>query len=460
MDSDKTVTATFTQETPDDYTLTMAVSGNGSTTPAVGDHTYTAGRVVDITATPDSGWQFQSWSGGVADSNSATTTATMDSNKTVTATFTESGSSGVAFPFSEGFESGGLASYWTPSSTGIGRIQVTALNGPASGSHHLTMDSSHYMNFALNELVLNINLAGQSGVLLRFKHKQFNDDSNVMPPSFTGSHNSDGVAISADGNTWYKVRGLTSADGTSSAWQCYEVDLDAAVGAAGIGYNSAFKIKFQQYGKHPIVSATFPLSNGFAFDDIELYKATGDPVDPGVAAGFPFVEDFKDGALKSYWTTSSSGKGIIQVTALNGPASGTYHLTMDSSNYMNVALNELVLNINLAKQSGVMLRFKHKEFNDDSNVMPASFSGSHNSDGVAISKDGNTWYKVQGLTSADGTSSVWQCYEVDLDAAVGAAGIGYNNAFKIKFQQYGKNPIVSATFPFSDGFAFDDIEVR
>ena len=460
MNENKAVTATFTQGAPPQYTLTVSTDGQGTVALDPSGGTYDAGTEVTLTAAPSAGWQFSQWGGDLSGSVNPTT-ITMNSNKTVTATFTESGSSGVAFPFSEGFESGGLSSYWTPSSTGIGRIQVTALNGPASGSHHLTMDSSHYMNFALNELVLNINLAGQSGVLLRFKHKQFNDDSNVMPASFSGSHNSDGVAISEDGNTWYKVQGLTGADGTSSAWQCYEVDLDAAVGAAGIGYNSTFKIKFQQYGKHPIVSATFPLSNGFSFDDIELYKVTGDPVDPDAATSFPFVEDFEEGgALSSCWTPSSTGIGRIQVTALNGPASGTYHLTMDSSNYMNFALNELVLNINLAGQSGVLLRFKHKQFNDDSNVMPASFSGSHNSDGVAISEDGNTWYKVQGLTGADGTSSAWQCYEVDLDAAVGAAGIGYNNAFKIKFQQYGKNPIVSATFPFSDGFAFDDIEVR
>ncbi len=106
-----------------------------------------------------------------------------------------------------------------------------------------------------------------------------------------------------------------------------------------------------------------------------------------------------------------------------------------------------------------MLRFDHKEFNDEGYTMPSSFDGSNNSDGVAISADGNTWYKVQGLTVAEGTSSSWQCFDVDLDAAVQAAGISYNGAFKIKFQQYGKDPIVSSTFPFSDGFAFEDIEV-
>jgi uncharacterized repeat protein (TIGR02543 family) len=71
------------------YTLTMAVTGSGATTPVVGPHDYTEGTVVDITATPASGWQFDGWTGDVADPGQASTTVTMDSNKTVTANFSE-----------------------------------------------------------------------------------------------------------------------------------------------------------------------------------------------------------------------------------------------------------------------------------------------------------------------------------------------------------------------------------
>jgi len=71
------------------YTLTMAVSGSGTTTPAVGDHPYAGGTVVDITATPAGGWQFDSWTGAVAAPTSATTTVTMNADKTVTANFSE-----------------------------------------------------------------------------------------------------------------------------------------------------------------------------------------------------------------------------------------------------------------------------------------------------------------------------------------------------------------------------------
>ncbi len=87
MDADKTVTANFTAQ---NYDLTMAVSpsGGGTTTPAVGITSHGARSVVDITATPNTGYLFDSWTGDVADPNDPSTSVTMDGNKTVTANFT------------------------------------------------------------------------------------------------------------------------------------------------------------------------------------------------------------------------------------------------------------------------------------------------------------------------------------------------------------------------------------
>ncbi|MCD4766401.1 MAG: hypothetical protein K8R34_07810, partial [Methanosarcinales archaeon] len=91
MNGPKTVTVEFELIPGTQYALTMAVSGNGSTIPSVGDHNYAEGEVITISAVPDSGWQFDIWNGDVADPNLATTTVNMDTDKTVTATFTESG---------------------------------------------------------------------------------------------------------------------------------------------------------------------------------------------------------------------------------------------------------------------------------------------------------------------------------------------------------------------------------
>ena len=88
MDGDKTVTAHFVL-LPVTYDLTMAVdpAGSGATDPAAGVHTYSEGEVVAITATPNAGYQFDHWTGDVADPNAASTTVTMDGDKTVTAHF-------------------------------------------------------------------------------------------------------------------------------------------------------------------------------------------------------------------------------------------------------------------------------------------------------------------------------------------------------------------------------------
>jgi uncharacterized delta-60 repeat protein len=85
VDAHKTVTANFSQIM---YTLTMAVIGNGSTTPEVGDHLCGSGTVVDISAIPQAPNYFLGWSGsGVADPAAESTTVDVDGDKTVTAHF-------------------------------------------------------------------------------------------------------------------------------------------------------------------------------------------------------------------------------------------------------------------------------------------------------------------------------------------------------------------------------------
>ena len=88
MDSGKTVTANFI-DALSPYTLTITVNptGSGTTEPSA-TTSYPEGTVVNITANPTDGYIFNSWSGGVANPVSASTTVTMDSSKTVTAQFT------------------------------------------------------------------------------------------------------------------------------------------------------------------------------------------------------------------------------------------------------------------------------------------------------------------------------------------------------------------------------------
>ena len=90
MNGDYSITATFEETEGTYYTLTVGVTGSGSTSPATGQHTYAAGAVISISATPAGGYHFVSWTGNVgtvANVNAASTTITMNSDYSITANF-------------------------------------------------------------------------------------------------------------------------------------------------------------------------------------------------------------------------------------------------------------------------------------------------------------------------------------------------------------------------------------
>lgn len=84
MDGNKSITANFSKMI---YVLTIETYGSGTTYPFPGTHTYAAGTVITITATPGAGWWFDHWSDGVAAPKSPTTTVTINSTMVVRANF-------------------------------------------------------------------------------------------------------------------------------------------------------------------------------------------------------------------------------------------------------------------------------------------------------------------------------------------------------------------------------------
>jgi hypothetical protein len=174
--------------------------------------------------------------------------------------------SGLATILAEDFESGSLnPAYWTRTGTGPYRTQISTQFSPHGGTKHLTMDSSIDVTDARNEATLSVNLAGRTGVVLKFWAAGYNDDPSGPPPApFTGGADFDGVAISADGNTWWEVQGLRSLPST---YAMFTVNLDAAIAARGISYNSAFKIRFNQFDNYPLTT------DGIVIDDILITGA-------------------------------------------------------------------------------------------------------------------------------------------------------------------------------------------
>ncbi len=87
MNDDYLIRANFEEGA---YTLTIWVTGGGSTDPADGEHTYSGGTVVPIAAIPAVGYRFVNWTGDVdtiADIDAATTTIAMNDNYSIQANF-------------------------------------------------------------------------------------------------------------------------------------------------------------------------------------------------------------------------------------------------------------------------------------------------------------------------------------------------------------------------------------
>ncbi len=168
----------------------------------------------------------------------------------------------------ETFESGILSPAFSPySSNSFGRIQVTAPGGTGNASNFaLRMDSNVDANYALNEAVYTVDLAGASGANLSFRYNGYNDEAEPLPATFSGHRNGDGVAISADGVNWATILSAP----TAITWTTANIDLVAAATAAGMTLGPNFRIKFQQYDDF-----AYP-TDGRSYDDI-LIQGSASP---------------------------------------------------------------------------------------------------------------------------------------------------------------------------------------
>jgi hypothetical protein len=86
MYGNRAVTAYFVLN--DYYILATSVTGSGSIAKNPDQASYTYGTIVTVTAIPVSGWEFTTWSGDLNGSTNPNT-ITMNSNKSITATFVQ-----------------------------------------------------------------------------------------------------------------------------------------------------------------------------------------------------------------------------------------------------------------------------------------------------------------------------------------------------------------------------------
>ncbi|MCG3195563.1 MAG: hypothetical protein GHCLOJNM_00029 [bacterium] len=163
-------------------------------------------------------------------------------------------------PFFDGFESGRVDSRWTVTGTNDYRVRASGDFGPPSGSFHMLLDDSGVSSSkARNEATLILDLEGCEKVALSFLARRIGGDLETPPlyPIRDGA-NFDGVMISEDGVQWFEIY----AYGIGQSYERHVIDLDLAAASFGLKFNSAFRIRFNQYG-----SGVFP-SEGLAIDDV------------------------------------------------------------------------------------------------------------------------------------------------------------------------------------------------
>jgi hypothetical protein len=200
----------------------------------------------------------------------------------------------ASYPFYEDFETGVLGPDWTVNTSADGYVAVTADNGPI-GDFHVVMASAVSTSLSNASITVTLDLTGQTDVGIRFEHKEFGDEDN------TG----DGVFISADGSTYYKIYDLTGSN-SSSNYRTHAIELDAEIANLGLSYTSTFKIRFRWQDDYDIPT------DGFAFDNIEIAEGVGEPPPPGPEAN---IEQLQAPQL---WALGYDGAGMLIVNADSG----------------------------------------------------------------------------------------------------------------------------------------------
>lgn len=164
----------------------------------------------------------------------------------------------ASVPYAADFASGDLGTAWEVHATGGGQVHVVN----TGVEQYVALDNTANVFNALKELTLHVNALGQTNVTLAFREKELSSDADdPMSASFTGSDNSDGVALSVDGTTWYRIVSLTGASSTSD-FQSFSFNLTQLAASLGLVLGGDTRIRLQNFGAAGI--------SGFAFDDVNL----------------------------------------------------------------------------------------------------------------------------------------------------------------------------------------------
>ena len=212
----------------------------------------------------------------------------------------------------------------------------------------------------LNEAIWTVDLAGVPDATLRFFHAEWGDETNNLPPSFTGSVNGDGVSISDDGVNWYTV--LDAPETNPGVWTEALIDLDAAAAAAGMTLGNGFQIKFQQYDNFPLTT------DGRGYDEIEILVPSS-----GSGDWYEFTLDGGESAtLAVTQSDTSSGTVLVDLFAADGTtqlATGKSSFDLDGgiNNYISPAAGTYYARVTGANVDYSLLVTRESDFDTEIN---------------------------------------------------------------------------------------------
>lgn len=216
------------------YALTVGVNGQGSaaadTDPSLQNY-YPSGSVVNLTATPGTGYVFDHWEGNVADTSAASTSIAMTADQTVTAYFVQAGAEYTL----------------TIIASGQGTVTLDPASGLYSAGTTVTLTTSPDAGWAFvrwigdvadtSTATTTIFMAEPETVTAEFVDITSDSDSDGVPeylengpggndPDYDG--NNDGIADSAQGH----VTSCPTADGLQYATLAVADSYDLANVAA------------------------------------------------------------------------------------------------------------------------------------------------------------------------------------------------------------------------------------
>lgn len=174
----------------------------------------------------------------------------------------------------------------------------------------------------------------------------------------------------------------------------------------------------------------------------------------GLAA--PFLEPFDDMAVPPQFIFNTSGNGSF--TYVDRPdVAGTDDLAMmlgATEVSATPILNEMIIEIQPPANPNdeLFLDFDNRERLEEDHPMPATFTGSNNSDGVAISVDGVNWFRLISLTELNSTET-FQHQTFNLTETLNQLSLTPTSFILVKFQQFDD---FSGN---SDGIYFDNIQL-